>query len=233
MKLRAFVATLALALLALVAFGQTTTPTPPTLHVISPKAGEKVSANFVTVRWELLNPATSANAAPTYLVRLDGQDPIHTTDTEFTFSGLSAGRHALVVQLVDANDTPINGAHAEISFSVNAPAPTPTDATPDHSDIVRQTSAIASAHPQTSFGAPRLVRASLTWVEREPATQAPAEQQPPAPDAPAQPQPPAAQQPPPATARAALPRSATALPLLSVIGFGALLGGLASAMRTR
>src|SRR4051812_36808081 len=140
MKLRLSI--LGLVALAVAAIAQTTTPSQPTVHVVSPKAGEKISANFVTVRWELLNPATSANASPTFMVRLDGQDPVRTTDTEFTFSGLAAGRHTLVLQLVDANDTPINGAHAEVAFTVAAPVPMPTDATPDHSDIVRQTSLV-------------------------------------------------------------------------------------------
>src|SRR4051812_29583750 len=141
MKLRLLVV-LALAITVVAAIAQTATPAQPTLRVVSPKSGEKISSNFVTVRWELLNPATSANASPTFMVRLDGQDPVRTTDTEFTFSGLAAGRHTLVLQLVDANDTPINGAHAEVSFSVANPVPTPTDTTPDHSDIVRQTSLV-------------------------------------------------------------------------------------------
>jgi hypothetical protein len=141
MKSRLFTLATAIALVAcfIAANAQTPTPPPPTLRVISPKAGEKLSANFVTVRWELLNPAATASGEPTFELRLDGQDPVRTSDTEFTFSGLSAGRHALVIQLVDANGTPIGGAHAEVSFTVANPVPTPTEATPDHSDIVRQT----------------------------------------------------------------------------------------------
>ncbi|MBI2677794.1 MAG: hypothetical protein HYX28_03340 [Candidatus Koribacter versatilis] len=138
MKLRLFLV-LALAI-TVVAIAQTATPAQPTLRIVSPKSAEKVSASFVTVRWELLNPASSANSSPTFMVRLDGQDAIRTTDTEFTFSGLAAGRHSLVLQLVDANDTPINGAHAEVTFTVSAPVPMPADTTPDHTDIVRQTS---------------------------------------------------------------------------------------------
>lgn len=137
MKLRP-VLILALAI-SVAAVAQTPTPAQPTLRIVSPRSAEKVSANFVTVRWELLNPASSANSSPTFMVRLDGQDPVRTTDTEFTFSGLAAGRHSLVLQLVDANDTPINGAHAEVSFIVSAPGPVPADTTPDHTDIVRQT----------------------------------------------------------------------------------------------
>jgi len=136
MKLRIF--TLALAV-AVAALAQTTTTAPRTLRVISPKAGEKLSSNFVTVRWELLTPGASANGSPTFQLRLDGQDPIRTSDTEFTFSGLGAGRHTLMLQLVDANGTPINGTQAEVSFTIMNPVPTPADTTPDHTDIVRQT----------------------------------------------------------------------------------------------
>jgi|GEM_PF-5390317 len=145
---------LRLLLLALVivvaASAQVTTPAPPALHVISPKAGEKLSANFVTVRWELLNPTAAAAGTPNFELRLDGQDPIHTSDTEFTFSGLAGGRHTIIFQLVDANGTPINGASAQVSFTVANPVPTPTDATPDHTHMVRQASVARNAMPHGS-----------------------------------------------------------------------------------
>ena len=140
MKVRTLVVIVALGTVALFAIAQSTTPAAPTLHLVSPKAGEKISANFVTVRWELLNRAASADASPNYEIRLDGQDPVCTSDTEFTFSGLAAGRHTLILQLVDANGTPINGARAEASFTVMNPVPRPADTTHDHTDIVRQTS---------------------------------------------------------------------------------------------
>jgi len=140
MKLRPLVLAITIAIVAgtIAADAQTPTPPPPTLRVISPKAGEKLSANFVTVRWELLNPSAAAAGTPNFVLRLDAQDPVRTSDTEFTFSGLSTGRHVLTLQLVDANGTPIGGAHAEVSFIVNNPVPTPTDATPDHTDIVHR-----------------------------------------------------------------------------------------------
>ena len=140
MKPRPSVFAIAIAVIACIIAANAQTPTPPpaTLHVISPKSGEKLSANFVTVRWELLNPAAAAAGTPNFELRLDGQDPIRTSDTEFTFSGLAAGRHALIIQLVDANGTPIGGAHAQVSFTVANPVPTPTDTTPDHTDIVHR-----------------------------------------------------------------------------------------------
>lgn len=140
MKVRTLLLVVALATAALRAFAQSNATASATLHIISPKAGEKISANFVTVRWELLNPGTSASSSPNYQIRLDGQDPVGTSDNEFTFSGLAAGRHTLELQLVDANGTPINGAHAETTFTVVNPTPRPADTVPDHTDIVRQTS---------------------------------------------------------------------------------------------
>jgi hypothetical protein len=187
-----------------VAFAQTNAPGPvPSVHIVAPRAGEKLSANFVTVRYELLNPGASANTSPTFSLRLDGHDPVTTSDTEYTFSGLAPGAHTVIIEMVDSNSTPINGTRAEVHFVVNA-QPQPTEAIPDHTDIVRQTRA--------SLGEARIVR--TLW-------QQPAQQD---------------QAAPPKSERAAdqqLPHSSTALPLLSLIGLGVLVGGLASAMRTR
>lgn len=213
MPLRSF-ALLLLLLLAAVSFAQTTAPgSQPPLRIIAPRAGEKISANFVTVRFELLNPAASADSSPNYQVRLDGRDPVRTTDVEFTFSGLTAGQHSVMVELVDANGTPIAGTRAQVRFHVAQQQPMPADTVPDHSDIVRQTS-----NPALRFSGSRLVPAVMTWVERDASPQD-------AQSSGAQPQ--------AATAGRRLPHSSSALPLLSVIGLGALLGGLASAMRTR
>ncbi|HSE49877.1 MAG TPA: hypothetical protein VLA96_11765 [Terriglobales bacterium] len=209
-------------ILALAVFGvaQTTAPAPASsLRIIAPRSGEKISANFVTVRFELMDPGASADSSPNYQVRLDGRDPVRTTDTEFTFSGLTPGAHTVMVELVDANGTPITGTRVQARFTV-ASQPMPADTVPDHTDIVRQTSLAGGA---------RFLPAVYTWVERDPAplddTQPPAPQ-----DDSASPD---AEQPASPGAGKQLPRSSSALPLLSVIGLGALLGGLASAMRTR
>lgn len=184
--------------LAALGFAQATAPGPQSsLRIVAPRAGEKISATFVTVRFELLDPAASAGSSPNFQVRLDGRDPVRTTDTEFTFSGLTPGVHTLIVELVDANGTPINGTRVQTRFTV-ASQPMPADTVPDHTDIVRQTALTSGV---------RHVPAVMTWVDRD------------------QPQAPAADK--------HLPHSSSALPLLSVIGLGAVLGGLASAMRTR
>lgn len=221
MSLRSFVS-IALLLFVGIAYAQTTAPGPqPSVRIVAPRPGEKVSSNFITVRFELLNPAANANYSPNYQVRLDGRDPVRTTDLEFTFSGLTAGQHTVIVEIVDANGTPIAGTRTQVRFTV-AQQPMPTDAAPDHTDLVRQTSA---ALHSPSAGA-TLVPAVMTWVERDPAPQSAPQDQParaPSAAAPAQ----------SGETHRQLPHSSSALPLLSVIGLGALLGGLLSAMRTR
>ena len=197
---------LAVMILAFVALAQTNAPGPvPSVHIVAPKAGEKLSANFVTVRYELLNPGASANASPTFSLRIDGHDPVTTSDTEYTFTGLAAGAHSVTIQMVDSNGTPINGTRTEVHFVVNL-QPQPTEAIPDHTDIVRQTTA--------SLGAAHLVQA--VWQQ-------------PAGDQQDHAQPVKGKR----AADQKLPQSSTALPLLSLIGLGVLVGGLASAMRTR
>jgi len=207
MALRKIVPRIALILCILVPWlGLTqTAPAQAAIRIVSPEAGERLSTNFVTVRFELLEPGATPASSPNYLVRLDGREPVRTTDTEFTFSGLTAGTHTVMVELVDANGTPIAGTRTQVRFTV-APQPLPTETTPDHTDKVRQTSARREAVP---------VPAVLSWVEERgsqgerPGGSSPQRNE------------------------ERLPRSSSALPLLSVIGLVTLLAGLLSAMRSR
>ncbi len=89
-----------------------------------------------------------------------------------TFTGLTPGKHTIIVQLVDANGTPIPFGRSVVVFYV-----------------------LPSASQQQGVRAPGLANST-----RDPPEIAPA---------------------------------SSALPLLSIIGFGVLLGGVASAMRTR
>ena len=141
---------------------------PAGLRIVSPKPGEKLAQTFVAVQYQTMGPTT----AQTYELRLDARDPVQTTDTSYTFNGLTPGSHDLIVQMVDANGTPIMGTQSEVKFVTVNP---PTGATP--------------AGPGMSSGLPPL-------------------------PGPGQ-----------------FPDSS--LPLLSVIGFGILVGGVISAMRTR
>jgi hypothetical protein len=141
------------------------------VHIISPLAGEELGKAYAVVQYRQV--AAKAASSPNYELRLDGRDPIQTTETNYTFNGLKPGSHNVVVQVVDANGAPIPGTQAEVHFTVSAIA--------------------ANATGSQSSNFPPL------------------------------PQPIAND----------LPNGNGSLPLLSIIGFGILVGGVISALRTR
>ena len=153
------------------------------LSILKPAAGQKLRENTVTVTYALANPGASAAGSPNFQLRLDSEDPVTTTSTEYTFTGLVPGAHTITVQLVDANGTPVQGAQAVVQFSV-----------------LRQTA--RRYGPQAIAAALRLNPETDIHIQEPPASQS-------------------------------MPSAGGALPLLSVIGFGVLLGGIASAMKTR
>ena len=153
------------------------------LSILKPAAGEKLRQNTVTVTYALANPGASAAGSPNFQLRLDSQDPVNTTATEYTFTGLAPGAHSITVQLVDANGTPVQGAQAVVQFTV-----------------LKQTA--RRYGPQAIAAALRLNPETDIRIQQPPASQV-------------------------------TPTASGALPLLSVIGFGVLLGGIASAMKTK
>jgi len=163
-----------------------------TIKIVSPKSGEKLKDAYVNVKFELINPRAAAGS-PNFRVQLDDGDPVLTTTTEHTFTGLSAGSHTVTVTLVDANETPIAGSRAEVRFVMLAPAPaTGTESVSDgQADVL----------PPAAPARPRVLLASTGGSRSQQGED--------------------------------LPASGSALPLLSVIGFGVLLGGIASALKTR
>ncbi len=142
------------------------------LRILSPVPSQRLSTSYVDVNFELVNPGISGGS-PEFQVQLDGRDPVSTQDTTCTFTGLTPGEHTVVVQLVDANGTPVTGGRSTVVFFV-----------------------ISGGSQQQGTRAP-----GMTSYSGEP---------------------------PPDLAPAS-----SALPLLSIIGFGVLVGGVASAMRTR
>jgi Penicillin-Binding Protein C-terminus Family len=152
------------------------------LRILSPHEGERLKQDFVAVHFELANSGTSAAGTPNYQIQLDGQDPVTTSSSDYTFSGVTPGAHRLTVQLVDANGTPIAGARNQVQFFILRPG----------AGIRRQARTVAAAFKMEDAKEPLR---DLDGHE--------------------------------------LPAAGGALPLLSVIGFGALLGGIASAMKTR
>jgi hypothetical protein len=145
------------------------------LRIVSPKPNEKLAQTFVAVQFQQVSPASAAGT-PTYELRLDGRDPVQTTDTTYTFNGLTPGSHDLIVQIVDANGTPVSGTRSEVKFVIVNPAA--SGATTGTGQALN-----LPVLPQTPLGD--------------------------------------------------LPNGNSSLPLLSIIGFGILVGGVISALRTR
>ena len=152
------------------------TALPSALRIVSPQPNEKLAQTFVTVKYVQIAPASAA-ATPTYELRLDGQDPVRTPDTTYTYNGLTPGTHDLILQQVDANGTPISGTLTEIKFVVVG---------------------VPSGDSKALGPGAALIQPPL-----------------------------------PAPPSTDLPAGNSSLPLLSVIGFGILVGGVISALRTR
>ena len=177
------------------------------VRFLAPQPGEKLQQNALTVRYAVDQPQVVAASTPTFRVRLDGREPIETTEKETTFTGLAVGNHTLAIEIVDANGTPVPGTHAETQFSVApepAPATDPGMAKPpavrppgDNSDKARP----KRQPPQALAAEPKLILASLTSRG--------------------------------AYQDENLPDSGSTLPLLTAIGAGVLIGGLFSARKTR
>jgi hypothetical protein len=141
------------------------------VHILSPGPSQQLSTNFVDVNYELVNPGVSGGS-PDYQVQLDGRDPVSTQDTTCTFTGLTPGQHTVIVQLVDANGTPVTGGRSTVVFFV-----------------------VAGGSQAQGARAPGVTASNGDPPE--------------------------------------LAQASSALPLLSIIGFGVLVGGVASALRSR
>lgn len=165
--------------------GEIGAPTPGTtgIRVLAPKSGQNFGTNIVAVRFELTNPRAVAATTPNFQLQMDGTDPVTTSTTEYTFTGLTPGDHQLTIQLVDANQTPVAGTQVIVPFTVAQqgaqPAAPRSEVSPIQPPVYMPTSYLSMGDDD------------------------------------------------------ALPNSGSALPLLSVIGFGVLVGGIATAMKTR
>ena len=137
MLLRSFLVSLSLFLFLTVSNGQGTapgTPAGPTtpgsaVNILAPKPGAKLTTNFVQVQYDLAN-APSASSSPTFRLRLDARDAVDTTDTTYTFTGLTPGPHSVSITVVDANGTPVTGTQSQIQFIVLPSAAAPSSAPP-------------------------------------------------------------------------------------------------------
>ena len=181
-------------------------PTSAAVRIRTPVADEKfIHTNSVKVRFDVIGPLPSAGK-PNFLVQLDGDEPVHTSNMEQTFSDLASGSHSVSVQLAGDNNVPNSESRADVQFEI-APHP----ATSSH-----RAATPVSAHAEAE--------ALNVAPEQNAAQQPPQLSQV------------AVQQAPPAeimSISSPLPSAGSALPLISVIGFGVLVSGIASAMKTR
>jgi len=162
---------------------------PPAVQILSPLAGQMLNENFVDIRFELVRPALSDE--PNFLVQLDSNDPINTSDTDYTFSDLQPGLHTVRVTLVDANNVPVQGGTAIVRFKVPS-----------------------SSQPAQNDGSPHSPQHFTRFLSGA---------------APAAPIPPELRN----DGDTILPLAGSPLPLISIVGFGLLLGGAVRAMRGR
>jgi hypothetical protein len=180
-------------------------PTSAAVRIRTPVADEKfIHTKSVKVRFDVIGPLPAGT--PNFLIQLDGDEPVRTSNMEQTFSDLAPGSHSVSVQLVDANNAPDTGSRADVEFEI-----APHAATASH-----------------RAAAPASADANVEALSVTPEQNVP--QQPP------QLSQVAVQQAPPAeimSISSPLPSAGSALPLISVIGFGVLVGGIASAMKTR
>lgn len=161
------------------------------IRVTAPQPHARLTANYVTVRYELLDPTNPAAGSPNFKTQLDGNDPVTTATTEQNFTGLTPGQHVITVQLVDANGTPAANSQTEVPLVV---VPTPQNSGAQNQNP--GSSRTSSPVPQASLdsGASKVDGVQLAT---------------------------------------AIPQTGSVLPIVSIVGFGVLVGGIVSAIKTQ
>jgi hypothetical protein len=93
------------------------------VRILRPRSGQSLANNFVTIRFELVRP-NPAGGEDNFVIQLDANEPVTTSDNEYTFTGMRPGQHVITVAEVDANGTPLPDSRAEVQFSVALPEST-------------------------------------------------------------------------------------------------------------
>jgi hypothetical protein len=126
---------------------------PPSVRIVSPQPGAALQQDGVQVRYQV-QPAqnTPVPPSPNFVVRLDERDPVQTQDTETTFTGLRPGKHTITVDLVDANGIAIPGSRTQVEFTVVAQGARPGTGNAAPSQSPTQTS---PQSPQPNVQPPR------------------------------------------------------------------------------
>ena len=178
-------------------------PQSAAIRILTPVAGQELSANFVDVRFEVVQPnPTNQN---NFYVQLDGNDPVTLTTTEYTFTGLRPGVHAVVVTEVDANGTPVPGSRATVQFKVGQPqGGQPAGGNTSNTGANSQPREMSSVFDKSAGPNPAKEMRSSTDFDQRSGNQG---------------------------GQDGLPATGSSLPILSLIGFGALVFGAVGAIR--
>ncbi len=89
------------------------------VRILQPRSEQVLTHNYVNLMFELVRP-NPAGGDNNFIIRLDSRDPVKTSSTEYTFTGLRDGEHIITVIEVDANDTPLLDAATEVHFTVKS-----------------------------------------------------------------------------------------------------------------
>jgi LPXTG-motif cell wall-anchored protein len=176
------------------------------VRILQPKTGDKLNQDFVSVQFQPSSPLQTTSGIPTFQLQLDNQSPVTTSGTQMTFTGLQPGPHIITIEALDANGTPIFGSRNVVEFVVTpaaAPGPTPQSQSEKHGALASE---INQAAPTAQVRDVSLASPAAGAAQQD------------------------AQQ---TSEDTSLPNTGSALPLLSIIGFGVLMGGIFSARRTR
>jgi len=99
----------------------------PVVRIIAPAPGENMSADSLSVLYDVDSQKNLPTRPAKYRLQLDSQLPVETAETTYTFDSLTPGQHNLVIELVDSKQRPIKASRAEIAFVSSAPETTPAD----------------------------------------------------------------------------------------------------------
>jgi hypothetical protein len=157
------------------------------IRILAPVADQTLAGGSVALQYEVVRPLLRGE--PSFLVQIDDANPIKTSETSYTFSGLQAGTHSVNVTLLDVNQSPVQDGLATVQFNV-----------PLASQL---------AHLENSRAVKRHPAQTITGA------------------APSAPIPPELR----ADGDINFPMAGSPLPLLSLIGFGLLIGGATQTMR--
>ena len=95
-----------------------------TVQLLSPSQGERVEGPSISIHYNIMGQKHVSSRTPTFLVQLDSETPVETSETTYSVDHLLAGEHAVTVSLVDSRHHPIQGSRAQLTFVCAESSPT-------------------------------------------------------------------------------------------------------------